>query len=178
MVWGRTRKLRAMEVVMGLLCEAIDFYLRSAMVWNTIANARRMMSKDPRILKQAKQMCRIRECRNNQATMKEGARPSRRLNQKTSEEEVRRRNLAQPGTATPKSTTPKVRASRPEAKIKKRRVEQTLQKHRLRDPTPKQMAKVRPCRWTKITLHQSTTPMLLVPTAGTEFGKSSVKVPF
>ena len=44
--WGKTRKLRAMEIVLGLLREATDYHPRSAMIWNTIANARRMMTKD------------------------------------------------------------------------------------------------------------------------------------
>ena len=60
-VWGKTRKLRAMEIVLGLLHEATDYHPRSAMIWNTIANARRMMMKDGKILQQAKQMCELRE---------------------------------------------------------------------------------------------------------------------
>lgn len=51
-VWGRTRKVRCMEVVLGLLYEATDFRPRSAMVWSTIANPRRMMLKDSIILQQ------------------------------------------------------------------------------------------------------------------------------
>ena len=66
-IWGRTRKLRAMEIVLGLLYEATAFHPRSAMIWDTIANARRMMMKDGKILQQAKQMCKLREARVQQA---------------------------------------------------------------------------------------------------------------
>ena len=91
-VWGRTRQLRATEIVLGLLYEATDFHPRSAMVWNTLANARRMLTKDPNILQQAKQICRMREDRITNAIEKGKTRPTRRLNQKTSETEVKRKN--------------------------------------------------------------------------------------
>ena len=65
-VWGKTRKLRAMEIVLGLLHEATDFHPRSAMIWNTIANARRMMAKDGKILQQAKEICETIKVKNKQ----------------------------------------------------------------------------------------------------------------
>ena len=37
------------------------------MIWNTIANARRMMAKDPQILQEAKELCMIREKRTEEA---------------------------------------------------------------------------------------------------------------
>ena len=75
-----------MEVVLGLLYEDTDFHPRSAMVWNTIANAR----KCPQ---QAKQLCTMREDRINTASQKGRVKPTRRLNQKTSEAEVRRKGI-------------------------------------------------------------------------------------
>ena len=62
-VWGKTRKARAKEIVFGLLYDATDFHPRSAMIWNTIANARRMMKKDDSILQHAKLVCQIRKNR-------------------------------------------------------------------------------------------------------------------
>ena len=82
-----------MEVVLGLLYEATDFHPRSAMVWNTIANARRMMMKDPNILQQAEQLCKMREDRIKTASQKGRVKPTRRLNQKTSEAEIRRKGI-------------------------------------------------------------------------------------
>jgi hypothetical protein len=70
-VWGTTRKLRAMEIAPGLLHEATDYHPRSTMIWNTIANARRMMTKDGKILQQAKEMCKLREEREEKAQMQQ-----------------------------------------------------------------------------------------------------------
>ena len=60
-VWGKTRKLRSSEVVFGLLYEAADFHPISAMVWQSLANARRMFAKDPAILQQTKETLKLRE---------------------------------------------------------------------------------------------------------------------
>ena len=98
-IWGKTKKLRCMEVVMGLLYEATDFHPKSAMIWNTVANARRMM-KDSTILQQAKDLHKLKESQEkaNQQALEERNNnkakviPTRRLTQKTKEEEVARRN--------------------------------------------------------------------------------------
>lgn len=102
-VRGRTRKLRAMEVVLGLLYEATDYHPGSAMVWNSIATARRMIMKDSNRLQQTKQLYELREDRfrgehNAQGTKAEHKAkvvPKRRLSHKTSEEEVPRMNQTQ-----------------------------------------------------------------------------------
>ena len=52
-----------MEVVMGLRYDATDFHPMSAMIWSTIANARRMMRKSPQILQETKDLCKLREQR-------------------------------------------------------------------------------------------------------------------
>ena len=59
-VWGRTRKSRAKEVFFALLYDATEFHPRSAIIWNTIANARRMLKKDDGIKQHAKNICKIR----------------------------------------------------------------------------------------------------------------------
>jgi hypothetical protein len=41
------------------------------MIWNTIANARRMMNKDSKILQQAKEMCQIRQERERETISRE-----------------------------------------------------------------------------------------------------------
>ena len=90
---GTTRKLRAAEIVFGLIHEATDYHPRSAMIWNTIANARRMMNKDGKILQQAKEMCerrreRISKTQEQQDDKANRVVPTRRLNQKTKAEQV------------------------------------------------------------------------------------------
>ena len=61
--WGKTRKLRSVEIVMGLLHEVADLHPMSAMVWNTISNARRLMLKDSKIEEQAVRILKLREAR-------------------------------------------------------------------------------------------------------------------
>lgn len=46
-VWGRTRKMRCYEVVMGILNEGADYEPALAIIWQTLANARRLMFKTP-----------------------------------------------------------------------------------------------------------------------------------
>ena len=58
--WDKTRKLRSLEVVMGLIFDATDFHPISAMVWNTISNARRLMKKDATIELEAKRIFKLR----------------------------------------------------------------------------------------------------------------------
>ena len=71
--WGKTRQLRSKEVVLGLIYEAADYHPLSAMVWNTRANARRMMIKDPDIMQQAKDLLKGREKREEQEFMDQQA---------------------------------------------------------------------------------------------------------
>ena len=78
-----------MEVVLGLLYEATDFRPRSAMIWNNIANARRMMMNDGNIMKQAKHVCKTREHRSEGKLHT----PGDRVNQKP---EVKPRRRLQP----------------------------------------------------------------------------------
>jgi hypothetical protein len=90
-LWGKTRKARAKEVVFGLLHDATDFHPRSAMIWNTITNARRMMKKDDSILQHAKLICQIREDRAKK-DQQEKVLPKTRLCTKTTEAEVVKKN--------------------------------------------------------------------------------------
>ena len=62
-LWGKTRKLRCLEIVLGLLHEATDYHPVSAMVWSTIANARRLMKKDSSIEQEAKRILKTRQRR-------------------------------------------------------------------------------------------------------------------
>ena len=62
------------------------------MIWNTIANARRMMKKDGSIKQHAKQICKIRKDRETSG-QKEKVKPRTRLNQKTAETEVEKKNM-------------------------------------------------------------------------------------
>ena len=60
-VWGRTRKLRCMEVVYGMLYDAAELHPVSVMVWQTLSTARRMLLKDAGIMQEAKEALRQRE---------------------------------------------------------------------------------------------------------------------
>ena len=44
-VWGKARKLRSTEIVLGLLYDATAFHPISAMVWSTLSNARRLIRR-------------------------------------------------------------------------------------------------------------------------------------
>ena len=60
-LWGKTRTLRCSEIIFGLLHQAADFHPISAMVWQSLANARRMLQKDPKMLQQTVHSLRLRE---------------------------------------------------------------------------------------------------------------------
>ena len=90
-IWGKTRQARAMEVVFGLLYEATDYHPRSAMIWNTMANARRMLMKDDSIKQHAIKVSRIREKRGME-DHEDKVEPRIRLKQKTRADDVDKRN--------------------------------------------------------------------------------------
>ena len=144
-VWGKTRKLRAKEVVLGLLHEATDYHPRSAMIWSSIANARRMMMKDDKILQQAKETCEMIQEREQKALKQrlkaiekeaEGRKDrldsakaeSNRSNQPDAEECTRARKADQPSTIptkrlSKKTSEDKVRKQNTKEKEESKQVE-------------------------------------------------------
>ena len=96
-VWGTKRQMRCSEVVSAIINDATEIDPIRASAWNALANARRLMKKDPKVEKHVVKICQLRDSRIAKAEKaieenhKEKVIPNRRLSKKTKAEEVERR---------------------------------------------------------------------------------------